>query len=541
MRDDIPTSIPQEDLDLIGDYIYPKDKQENLAFREKMLYWSLNDDKCRQENLDMCAFDPLYFLNVWCWTYNPRLDDPHLQFITYEFQDVTIRKLVKAIEDKSDVYIEKSRDMGASWMLAALSVWGFLFRGWASLYGSYKEDYVDKQGSMDSYFERCRYIMNRLPKFMKPADIQSKFMSISSETIKANISGDSGKNFGTGGRRKFVILDEFQAWQWDAVAFRKTRDVTNTRVFIGTPEGTSNVYGKLMTKHKDYQHLGGERITLHWKLHPDKDDAWYQNEKKFRTKQDIAKELDISYKDSVVGAVYPHFNTLCSFGDYPMNPELAIYTSWDLGRDMVAIIWFQKDFKTGINYVIDSYQKPIDETSMDITFFTAFITGEPVSGYEYSEAEIQKINEHYHWRHLYRQHFGDPYNSNAKQGFTRDTYAKALAEYKIYLTIKTGANGKRSTVPERIKLTTLGLKSLFIDHNENHEFIEAISNSIYPQVGENSQSTTESEKPVHNKDSHFRTALEYYFDSEPQGQSQKSSVVEAQKAYTQAVTYGNLE
>lgn len=77
-------------------------------------------------------------------------------------------------------------------------MWGFLFRGWSGLIGSYKEDYVDTQGNMDSSFERLRYMIERLPSWMVPDDIVSKYMSISSKKLGAEIAGDSGDAFGTG-------------------------------------------------------------------------------------------------------------------------------------------------------------------------------------------------------------------------------------------------------------------------------------------------------------------------------------------------------
>jgi hypothetical protein len=40
--------------------------------------------------------------------------------------------------------------------------------------------------------------------------------------------------------------------------------------------------------------------------------------------------------------------------------------------------------------------------------------------------------------------------------------------------------------------------------------------SHYPQVKENSESTTEKTKPVHDENSHYRTAYEYFISNEPQ-------------------------
>ena len=65
--------------------------------------------------------------------------------------------------------------MGLSWVMLGI----FLFKEWSVLLGSYKEDYVDAQGNMDSAFERLRYMVKRLPKQMRPKDLLNKYMNLS--------------------------------------------------------------------------------------------------------------------------------------------------------------------------------------------------------------------------------------------------------------------------------------------------------------------------------------------------------------------------
>ena len=345
---------------------------------------------------------------MFCWTYDPRLDDPHRPFISYDFQAKFIMDIVECIELGKDNCTEKSRDMGYSWMMVVVCVWGFLFKGWSSLYGSYKENFVDKQGDMDSFFERIRYVVGRLPKWMRPADLLDKYMTLSSKELGCSITGDSGENFGTGGRQKFVILDEFALWSNAEKAFRKTKDVTNCRCFGGTPEGRYNVYGKIMTEHADYVHLDIKKFRLHWLDHPLKTQEWYEKEKGERLKIDVAKELDISYDDSVTGAVYKDFTSVAKFGRYNFNPGLRLYSCWDFGRDMTAIIWYQKDFETDEIFIIDAYQK----ADKDIDYFVPFITGEVemVAGVAvgYDDDEVDKILEHGKWVKAYANH-NEPY------------------------------------------------------------------------------------------------------------------------------------
>lgn len=60
-----------------------------------------------------------------------------------------------------------------------------------------------------------------------------------------------------------------------------------------------NVYGKVMTNHKDYAHLLINKIRLLRNQHPLKTNARYELQKVERTSIDLAKEVDISYETSV--------------------------------------------------------------------------------------------------------------------------------------------------------------------------------------------------------------------------------------------------
>lgn len=524
---------------------YPKTSRENKIFRVNLLKKCEEDLSFRKSIMLECEKDPLFFINVLCWTYDPRKEETgqssHLPFITYKYQDNHILKTIKAIQDGEDLWTEKSRDMGFSWMIVVVQLWAWRFKKWSSLYGSYKEGYVDEKGNLDSHFERLRYVVNRLPTWMMPADYVTKYMSISSVELECDIAGDCGENFGTGGRRKFVIPDEFALWQFDEKAYRKTRDVTNCRLFGATPEGRFNVYGKIMTNHPDYAHIKKRKASLHWTLHPEKAfevclkeadaefigcaDAfyywkrgrqvtapWYRDQERKRTPLDLAKEVDISYASSVSNRVYPDFERKIRVGKYGYTegPSKVLSSVWDYGLDMVSIMWIIKDLDTNRNTLIDAYQKKNEE----IAFFAAFITGTPTPGYTYTNEEQEMMNRHYGWK--YRAHIGDPYNKDSRNVVKKSSVVDELSKFGIHIRYPSWEpkDAKRTTVQERISKTILRLDSLDIDESL-HEYREMIMQARYPKLREGSEATSPKTLPVHDDTSHFRTTTEYYFDNEP--------------------------
>ena len=84
-----------------------------------------------------------------------------------------------------------------------------------------------------------------------------------------------------------------------------------------------------MTNHADYAHLNIRKYRLHWSKHPLKTMAWYEAQKKKRTRVDVAKELDISYDASVTGAVYPDYQNLVTLKKIDYDVNLRTYTVWD--------------------------------------------------------------------------------------------------------------------------------------------------------------------------------------------------------------------
>src|SRR5574343_158749 len=101
---------------------YPKNHRENLALRKEMLLKAREDLVYREKCRALFFKDPLYAFNLFYWTFDVRKKpNHHIPFCTYEFQDEIILDLVDAIKTATaklpkDRLIEKSRDMGVSWI-----------------------------------------------------------------------------------------------------------------------------------------------------------------------------------------------------------------------------------------------------------------------------------------------------------------------------------------------------------------------------------------------------------------------------------------
>lgn len=81
------------------------------------------------------------------------------------------------------------------------------------------------------------------------------------------------------------------------------------------------------------------KISLHWTLHPEKDNDWYEGECKRMTEDEVARELDINYRNSISGRVFTSFNENrhTSTKPMPFNRDLPVYRIWDFGATNCVI------------------------------------------------------------------------------------------------------------------------------------------------------------------------------------------------------------
>lgn len=298
---------------------YPTDRTDNLTYRAHIISQADKDLQMQAAIRELCKKDILFWINVFGWTYDPRpenqrklgYEDAHIQFITWEYQDNYILDLVVDIMDEEDSVTEKSRDMGASWMFIIVIQWFWQFHGAGNdfLVGSRKEGFVDKSGDMDALFPKIRYQLKRQPEWLLPDGFRmeknSTHMKLINPETGSTITGESNnKFFGTGGRKRAVIFDEFSKWEHtDESAWQSASDVTGCKLAISSANGRNNHFYKLRADQ------GGEirKHRLHWSLHPLKDEAWYENEKSRRSKQDLAAEVDIDYAASVSNKAWESF------------------------------------------------------------------------------------------------------------------------------------------------------------------------------------------------------------------------------------------
>ena len=259
--------------------LVPKRLDENLAFRAQMVRHGASSREAAQDLWIACKRDPLFYVNTFVWTYDPR-EPPGcktLPFVTYPYQDDALMEILDAVGNH-DLLFEKSRDMGASWLcLTALEHhWHFL-EGGAFLLVSRNEDYVDKAGNPKCLFWKLDFILKHLPAFLRPVGVMDKpnrtRLHLYNEETGSVIDGESTTgDVGKGDRRTAVMLDEFASFNLDDGyrALAATADVTPCRIFNSTPQPGGRAF-------QEMRESGIRKIRLHWSVHPKKAAGLYHD------------------------------------------------------------------------------------------------------------------------------------------------------------------------------------------------------------------------------------------------------------------------
>lgn len=289
-------------------HLVPKDVARNLAFRQELIAFANKGPREKATLVGMCAEDCLFYVNAFCWTYDPRLSSPTVPFITYPFQDDAIQKVHESIECGEDLLFAKSRDMGASWLIltAFEHRWRFM-HGQSFLVVSRNEDYVDKAGNPKSLFWKFDFLHKNMPGWLLPNMTRTR-LRMSNDDNGSSIDGESTTgDVARGDRRTAIMLDEFAAFEaTDGYrALSATRDATKCRIFNSTPNGNSNAFHDLAQKPDMKQ------VRMHWSQHPVKAvgmytstdgkvrSPWYDKEcRRCANATEIAQELDIDFAGS---------------------------------------------------------------------------------------------------------------------------------------------------------------------------------------------------------------------------------------------------
>lgn len=358
----------------------PKDRAENIKYRQR-LHQMLTTGGGRgslDQIKEACRRDPLFFINTFCWTYDPREEDkggnPVIPFITFDLQDEMIHEIFESL-GKRDMLIEKSRDAGASWCCLMTMAHQFMFEH-NQQFGvvSSKRDLVDKTGSKDCLFWKVEFMFKYLPWYLKPKYTHNECMLMNDITESAILGEAATGDAFRGGRSRAMFLDEFATFSRDDgyKVLAATADVTNCRIFNSTPKGTGNAFFDVRENIKSGHNSDGKILRFHWSDDERKNKGLYTNGKGYKQLYPGAADHD-QYGDQDV--VFLKFSPTGREVD-----EMKFDSDYSFILDgKIRSPWYDRECRRRAHPMLVAQELDIDYHNSSFRFF--------------DEAAIQKVME----------------------------------------------------------------------------------------------------------------------------------------------------
>lgn len=263
------------------------------------------------------------WINHWVDTHDPRLigtgRSARLPMVLFRRQAELVHFIYACMMGDAPGLIEKSRDMGATWVAAAVSVKEWTYQpGFVAGWGSNKSEQVDVLGNPKSIFEKLRMLIRNLPECLRPPaedGIDLKQHTCRNPDNQAVIDGEIGKSIGRGGRSRIYFVDEAAHLEHPEAVEASLSENTRCRIDISSVSGPGTVFyrkrqaGRVWVPGQPVVRERANVFVMDWSDHPEKTPEWYSSRRAYFEAQGtpsvVAREIDRNYMGAAEGIIIP--------------------------------------------------------------------------------------------------------------------------------------------------------------------------------------------------------------------------------------------
>jgi hypothetical protein len=226
-----------------------------------------------------------------------------IPFHLYQFQERTVDEFTKHRYN----IILKSRQTGISTLTAGFSLWKMLFN----------QDFnvlviATKQEVAKNLVTKVRVMNQYLPSWLKQNTIEDNKLSLrysNGSQIKAtSAASDAGRSEAL----SLLVFDEAgfidkieDIW----ISAQSTLSTGGNAIILSTPNGVGNFFHKIWVGSEDGTNTFNN-IKLHWTIHPERDQAWRDEQEILLGPKGAAQECDCDFVSS---------------GDTVIDPQLLMF------------------------------------------------------------------------------------------------------------------------------------------------------------------------------------------------------------------------
>lgn len=273
----------------------PKSLRKNIAFREWLLRKSVGDKGFQWAVVERCKRDIIFYIDSFVYQFNPtkRGSEAAGPFIIWPFQAESLvarpethnkQGFIWCFENNRSAVLEKSREMGATWIFLILQDWLCLFHDNVQTMNiSHNAEAVDCK-KKDSLFAKIRFMHRHLPDWLK-GDVDETEFYFGYQRTDSEITGyASTGRAGVGGRAGIIFIDEVSKIREAREVRHHTASTAYCRFFNSTHDGTGTEFYKLSRDASFVQ------WQWHWTVHPEKKVGQYWYNPQIRQVEHITKD-----------------------------------------------------------------------------------------------------------------------------------------------------------------------------------------------------------------------------------------------------------
>jgi hypothetical protein len=259
-----------------------------------------------------CGKDPVYFIDNYCKISHPTRGQ--VAFKTWDFQ----KDLLYKFNDYRNNIILKSRQMGISTITAAYVSWMMLFHRDKNILVI-----ATKFSTAANLVKKVKAMIKNLPPWFDQLaqiaiDNRSSFVLNNGSEIKASsTSADAGRSEAL----SLLVIDEaahIEGFDELWTALQPTMAAGGRCIALSSPNGVGNWF------HKTYVAADTGESTfhptiLHWTLHPERDQEWFEETTKNLSRRKIAQEYECNFNAS--GETVVHADDLTRIEQHSSEPK----------------------------------------------------------------------------------------------------------------------------------------------------------------------------------------------------------------------------
>ncbi len=274
-----------------------------LQARAERLARLRSDPALMRTAFDVYRDDPASFLHDWAMCSDPRVVSTGrsgtMPMLLMPRQREMIEAFHEAWRTSSPLVVEKSRDCGASWLMAAYAATMCLFYNDLTIsMGANLESRVDLSGSPDCLFYKVKFFIRNLPReFRQGWNLKNAaHMRLNFPSTGSAIVGECGDQIGRGGRSSIAFLDEAAHIERPKLVDAALAANTDVRIDVSSVRGMANSFA-------ERRHSGRIKVfTYHYRDDVRKGPEWAEK-KRTELNDDVAwnAEYELNYLASVVG------------------------------------------------------------------------------------------------------------------------------------------------------------------------------------------------------------------------------------------------